>query len=273
MMCFGWPGDRRTLPRLLLALVLMTPSLVHAQAPSLVGDGTITWGLAATFPPFEYIDDGKPVGFDIDLAGMLAKKLTLTSTVTTFEFKGLIPALLGKRIDAIISGMYINAERREVADFVPYLLVGNQIVVRNGNPAGLSDRMSLCGHRVSAPVGTVFEIAASKVNADCEAAGKPKLSMLPLAGTTGSALALSQDRADAIIVSTPTAVSLIQTAPGTYQTAGEPFDNETKVGIAVNKDNPLLAAALRKAMGELVADGSYAQLLTRWKLPASSSAF
>jgi polar amino acid transport system substrate-binding protein len=261
------------LPRLFLALALLIPVLARAQTPALVADGTITFGMSATFPPFEFIEDGKPVGFDIDLASILAKKAGLTSTVTTLEFTGLIPAVLGKRIDAIISGMYINAERSQVVDFVPYLLVGNQIVVRKGNPAGLSDRMSLCGHRVSVPVGTVFETAAKKTNAACVAAGKSELTLLSLTGTTSCALALSQDRADAIIVSTPTSVSLIQSTPGAFETAGDPFDNETKVGIAVSKDNPALAVMLRKAMADLVADGSYAKLLARWNLPPSSSAF
>jgi len=258
---------------LLIILLLLSSGPAGAQTPSLVERGTITFGLSATFPPFETIDNGKPAGFDIDLAALLAKKLTLTSTVGTFEFKGLIPALLGKRIDAIISGMYINADRQQVADFVPYLLVGNQIVVRKGNPASLGDPMLLCGHRVSTPVGTVFEVAANKVNGACEAAGKPKLSMLSLAGTTACALALTQDRADAIIVSTPTAASLIQATPDAYQAAGTPFDNDTKVGIAVNKDNPALLAALNKAMQAVVADGSYAALLAHWNLPPSSSAF
>ena len=31
-----------------------------AQTPSLVANGTITFGLSATFPPFEFIDNGKP---------------------------------------------------------------------------------------------------------------------------------------------------------------------------------------------------------------------
>jgi polar amino acid transport system substrate-binding protein len=183
------------LPRLLLALVLLLPAQTHAQAPSLVTNGTVTFGLAATFPPFEYIDDGKVVGFDIDLANMLTKRMGLTATLNTQDFSGLIPAVLGRRLDAIISGMYINAERSQVVNFVPYLLVGNQIVVRKGNPAGLSGLSSLCGHRVATPVGTVFETSAKKAGAACVAAGKPELTLLSLTGTTTCALALSQDRA------------------------------------------------------------------------------
>ncbi len=256
---------------LLAASLLLVPAAAPAQ--SLVSTGQITWGLAATFPPFEFVQDEKPVGFDLDLADALAKKLSLTSTVTTFEFKGLIPALLGKRIDAIISGMYINAERQEVAEFVPYVLVGNQIVVRHGNPLKVTEPASLCGHRVAAPVGTAFEIAANKVNTDCLAASKPGLTILALPGTTTCALALTQDRADAIIVSTPTAAALMNGTPDTYDAAGAPYDNDTKVGIAIGKDNPALKAAMQKAMESVVADGTYAALLTKWKLPPSSSAF
>lgn len=259
--------------RILLAALLLAPVAVRAEAPALVTSGSVTWGLAATFPPFEYIDNGKPVGFDIDLANMIAKKMSMNSEIVSFEFKGLVPALLGKRIDAIISGMYINAERQQIAGFVPYLKVGNQIVVRKGNPAKLSDTTSLCGHRVSAPVGTIFEIAAQKASAACTAAGKPAVELLALAGTTGAALALSQDRADAIIVSTPTAVALMLATPDTYETAGAPFDNDTSVGIAVDKSNPALLAEIDKAMKAVVADGSYAALLKHWNMPDSSSAF
>jgi polar amino acid transport system substrate-binding protein len=229
--------------------------------------------MSATFPPFEYIEDGKPIGFDIDLANMLTAKMGLTATTGTQDFSGLIPAVLGSLIDAIISGTYIKPERSQVVDFVPCLLVGNQIVVRTGNTAGLSDLISLCGHRVSAPVGTVFETTAKKANAGCLAAGKAKLSLLSLTGTTACALALSQDRADATIVSTPTSVSLIESTPGAFEAAGPPFGNATKVGIGVSKNNPGLAAAMQKAMTDLVADGSYANLLAKWHVPPASSAF
>jgi hypothetical protein len=43
----------------------------------------------------------------------------------------------------------------------------------------------------------------------------------------------------------------MQATPDTYATAGDPFDNETQVGIAVRKDNPLLFAAIQKAVAAL----------------------
>ena len=256
-----------------LALVLL-PSLGFAQAPELAEAGRLTWGASVTFPPFEFADTGgKPIGFDIDFTDAVAKRMGLQSTIMPIEFKGLIPALLGKRVDIIVSGMYINPQRLEVADLVPYLLVGNQIVVRAGNPKKIDGVATLCGKQVAAPVGTVFEVAAKQANDQCKAAGKPEVSLLLLPGTTNCALALTQERADAIIVSTATVAALMHETPGAYATGGAPFDTSTKVGIAVRKDNPALKVALDNAVQAVVADGTYATLIQKWNLPPASSAF
>lgn len=257
---------------LTIALLLL-PALSFAQAPELAEPGKLTWGASVTFPPFEFQQNGQPAGFDIDFVDALARKMNLQSNMTSIEFKGLIPALLGKRIDAIVSGMYINPQRLEVADMIPYILVGNQIVVRAGNPKHIDGKPSLCGLNVAAPVGTVFEISAKQTSADCKAAGKAEINLLSLPGTTNCALALTQDRADAIIVSTATVAALMNETPGAYATGGAPFDADTKVGIAVRKDTPALKAALEKALQATVADGTYASLIKKWNLPPASSAF
>lgn len=64
---------------------------------------------------------GKLTGFDIDLINALSKEIQLTPAPMPMEFKGLIPALQGKRLDIINSAMYVNPTRAEQVDFVPYL--------------------------------------------------------------------------------------------------------------------------------------------------------
>ena len=257
---------------LTIAIALL-PALSFAQAPQLVEAGKLTWGAAATFPPFEYMQNDKPVGFDVDLVAALAKQMHLESSVAQIAFAGLIPAIEGKRIDLIVSGMYINPQRTQVIDMVPYVYVGNQVVVREGNPKHISGKDGLCGLNVAAPVGTVFETTAKQASADCKAAGKPEINLLSLTGTVNCALALTQGRADAIIVSTPVVGALMTETPGTYATAGAPWDTTTQMGIGVRKDNPALKDAVDKALKAIVADGTYASLIKKWNLPPASSAF
>ena len=61
--------------------------------------------------------------------------------------------------------------------------------------------------------------------------------------------------------------------PDAYELAGEPFDSDTKVGIALRKDSTALKAKLEEAMQGLVKDGGYAALLKKWNLPAKASVF
>jgi polar amino acid transport system substrate-binding protein len=189
------------------------------------------------------------------------------------EFKGVIPALLGNRIDAGVSGLYVTPERMQVADFIPYVIVGNQIVVQKGNPKKISGRDGLCGVKAAVPVNTAFEASTKALSAECKAAGKPEIDILSLTGSDTVALALQQGRVDAALNSTATIAAMIGESPDAYELAGPPFDVNTKVGIALRKDDPALKSRLEAALQSMVKDGTYAALLKKWNLPPQASAF
>ncbi len=189
------------------------------------------------------------------------------------DFAGIIPALLGGRIDAGVSGMYITPQRLAAVDMIPYVKVGNQIIVQKGNPKHIAGRDGLCGTKVAVPVSTAFEAAAKRLGGQCEAAGKPALDLLSLTGSNVVALALQQGRVDAALNSTATAAAMMAETPGAYELAGDAFDADTLVGIALRKDSGTLKAQLEAALKAMAADGSYAELLKKWSLPEAASVF
>jgi len=256
---------------LLLALISLLAPASRAQTLPLIDAGKLTWGASVTFPPFESLADGKPVGFDVDMVDALTAKMKVQPSMTTMEFKGLIPALLGGRIDAIVSGMYINPERSQVVDFIPYLRVGNQLLVAKGNPAHITSVDDLCGHRIVVPVGTVYEKEAQAHAADCQTAGKPALTIMSLTSTAVGALSIKEGRADVLIASTPTDAALIKESPEAFETTGPIFENNTLLGIGINKDKPALKEALDAAFKAIVADGVIADLIKKYGLPADSA--
>jgi len=262
---------RRTLA-LSISLFLL-PAVAMAEELQLVEPGKLTWGSSPTFTPFEFMRDGKPMGFDVDLMDALSKRINLSSNMMGMEFKGVIPALLGNRIDVGVSGLYVTAERQQVADFIPYVIVGNQIVVQKGNPKHISGRDGLCGFKVAVPVNTAFEASTKQVSAECTAAGKPAIDILSLPGSNNVALALSQGRVDGALNSTATIAAMMGETPDVYELAGPAFDANTKVGIALRKDSTALKAQLEQALQAVVKDGTYASLLKKWNLPSTASAF
>ncbi len=245
----------------------------RAESLPLIDSGKLIWGTSGTFPPFETLQGGNPVGFDIDMVAAITAKMHLQSSPSLIDFKGLIPALLGGRIDTIVSGMYINPERSQVVDFIPYLRVGDQLLVAKGNPSHLTALPQLCGHRLAAAVGTVYEKQAQKLAADCLKDGKPALTIVTLPTTAVSVLALREGRADALVASVPTVLALVKQSPDVFETAGDTFDNNTLLGIGFAKGKTPLKDAVDAAFKAIVADGTYAGLIKKYQLPASASLF
>jgi polar amino acid transport system substrate-binding protein len=254
----------------LVGLVLIAPS-APAQTLPLAESGKFTWGSAATFPPFEFMQDDKALGFDVEMMEAISAKMKLQSAMTGMDFKGLIPAILGGRIDAIASGMYINPERSQVIDFIPYLRVGNLLLVAKGNPTQIKDQDDLCGRKIVVPVGTIYEKEAQAHAADCDKAGKPALTITSLSSTAVGALAIKEGRAEVLIASTPTCAALIKESPDAFETTGPVFENNTLLGIGLPKDKPALKDAVDAAFKAIVADGVITDLIKKYGLPADSA--
>jgi polar amino acid transport system substrate-binding protein len=205
------------LKRLLAIALLIIPHLAWADPPATVSPGKLTWGASPTFAPFEYQRDGQSVGFDVDLMAELAHRLGLQSVMLGMDFAGLIPAVQAQRIDVSTSGMYITAARAEVVDFIPYLKIGDQMVVPKGNPAHLTDRNSLCGHHIAVAVNTLYEKTAHTLSDACTAAGKPAIDILAVGSSAVVSLTLAQGRAEGAISSTSVISAMMTSYPDTYE--------------------------------------------------------
>ena len=236
--------------------------------------GQLTYGVAATFAPFEFSRDGALAGFDIDLINAIAKQMKLTPDAQNMQFSGLIPALQGGRIDIINSAMYMTAARGAQVDFVPYLRVGDRVIVQASNPAGITGRDdSICGKNLAVTLGGIEETYARADAQRCTAAGHSAPNIMTLPDAQNSALSLRQGRADAIYNSTPGTVQLLAEVPNVYKAVGPEFEQTTTIGIAVGKGNAAMADAVKDALARVVAQGTYQQLIEKWKLPASVSIF
>lgn len=100
--------------------------LTGAAAALLIGAGQPALALGicfeGTYPPFsELADDGTPIGFDIDVAQALCAALGEQCDFVQTDWADMIPALTGKRCDAIVASMSDTPERRErIAFTAPY---------------------------------------------------------------------------------------------------------------------------------------------------------
>jgi ABC-type amino acid transport substrate-binding protein len=121
-------------------LVLALAGVVFASAGSTLGLGesstrsVLRVGTSGTYPPFTFIDEGKPSGAEVDFAEALAAALGLELKISVIPFPDLIGEISAGRIDIIMAGMSVTPRRSELVSFAtPYLQVGQMAVVRSAD--------------------------------------------------------------------------------------------------------------------------------------------
>jgi polar amino acid transport system substrate-binding protein len=229
---------------------------------SIKAAGKIVWCVDVTYPPEEYYQGSTAIGSDIDIAAAIAKFMGVKSVIKNTSFDSIIPALLTKKCDAIISGMNDTPERRKQVNFVDYLKVGQSITVKKGNPKHVSSLASLSGLRVSCESGTTnrdFLAAASK---KLVKQGKAPITIVTFPKDTDSFAALLAGRVDAYYADAPPAAYYAKKNSTKVEIAGNPI-SPFPIGIAIRKNDPL-RAAVAKGIGILYKTGAMKRIVAKW---------
>jgi polar amino acid transport system substrate-binding protein len=234
-------------------------SLTRASVPAdLRASGTLTIGSDMIFPPMESVENGKPVGFDVDLANAIGARLGLRVKLVQTDFGELIDQVSAHDIDLAMSSMTDKASRQEQVDFVDYLNVGSSIVVRDG-VRKIDGLAGLCGHRVAAQKDTMYVAFLGDQAKRCP--GKAALRVVIVDNPTEAVL---KGKADAYLEDYTMAVANVakysQIAIAGEQVEAAPY------GIAVAKDRHQLTKAVQGALYELFFDGTYDKLLKKWQM-------
>ena len=238
---------RRTLLTAALTLGLAwSMGTAHAQE-------TIRAVTDATFPPMEFVKDGKRTGFDIELVEALAAAMGKKVEWIDIDFKGLIPALQAGRADIAVSAIYITPERSKVVDFTdPYYAGGLVVLTKKDGP--VKTLKDLDGRKVSVQVGT------KSVNYLKE--HYPSVQRVEVEKNQEMFNLVDVGRSDAAVTGKPAAYQYVRTRPG-LKVLPEQLTTE-EYGMALRKDTPELTKAVNEAIAKLKADGSYAAIVKKW---------
>lgn len=236
--------------QLLLAAAALSlgAASVHAQ------DNLLRVGTDATFPPMEYVDNGKRTGFDIELVEALAKAMGKQIEWVDIDFKGLIPGLVSKRFDMAVSAIYITDERKKVVDFTDSYYAGGLVVMVKDSNAGIKKIADLDGKKVSVQVGTKSVGYLTEKH--------PKVQRVEVEKNQEMFSLVEIGRADAAVTGKPAAFQYVRTRGG-MRVLEEQLTTE-EYGMAVRKDSPELTKAVNAALVKVKADGTYAALTKKW---------
>jgi polar amino acid transport system substrate-binding protein len=235
-----------------------TPTTTASSVPN-----PIVYCVDTTYPPAESIVNGKPAGYDIDLANAIAQQLGSTAQIKTTGFDVIIPALLHKKCDAIISSMTVTPERAKQVHFTPYITVGAFLMVKKGNPSNISTLASLSGKSAAVESATTELDGLNAENKILKKQGKPEITIKTYPADTSAAAAIQAGKVDAYFADAPPVLYYIRTTHGKFETAGQQIETAPE-GIATRKGDPL-GAKIASAVGALYSSGKIKQILAKWQ--------
>jgi polar amino acid transport system substrate-binding protein len=238
-----------------------------AVPASVTAAGKLVWCVDISYPPEEsYKADGTtPEGSDIDIANEIGKRFGVTSQIDNTGFSGIIPALLAKKCDLIISGMNDTADRQKQVDFVDYLKVGQGLLVKAGNPKNIKTLDDLSGKAVAVQLGTTNKDALDAKNKELVAAGKPKIDIQTFEQDTDAFQQLALGRVDVYSGDSPVCAYYAAKPDnaGKYEVGGTPID-PIPIGIAIRKEDADLKTAVQAAIDAMYADGTLKSIVDKW---------
>lgn len=204
--------------------------------------GVLVVGVDATYPPLEsMLPDGTIVGYDADIAKLIAAKLGVTLQLKNTPFDTIFDALENGSVDIVISSVSITPEREKRMLFsAPYFASGQVLIVAQ-NTTGITNTSDLNGKRIGVQADTTSKEQAlllTKANM-----------VVDYKDYDAAAVDLKNGKIQAIIIDYPAGADLVKKTGG-IRIVGTPFTTES-YGIAL----PLSATHLQALINELIADG------------------
>ena len=222
--------------------------------------GELRVGFEAGYLPFEMADKkGRFIGFDIDVAKEMAKAMGVKFVPVNTAWDGIIPALMTKKFDIIISGMTITQERNLKINFAdPYIIVGQTILLNPKHKGKVKSYKDLNNpkYTLTSKLGTTGEQAIKRLI--------PRATYKSFEVESEAALEVLNGKADATVYDLPfCAVFMAQQGKGKLIFLDEPFTFEP-LAWAIRKGDPDFMNWLNNFLRQVKNDGRYEKIYNKW---------
>jgi ABC-type amino acid transport substrate-binding protein len=220
---------------------------------------SIVIGTSADYPPYAFIDlqTNTVVGFDVDIAREVARRMGKECTIKDVPFQSLIFGLLAEDIDIIAAGISPTPRRAKAVSFSNNYLEGDPLVVlynKNKNVNSLEELKELT---IVVNTGYTADLFLSKI---------PKLKLTRLDTPPEAIMSLSTNSVDAFVCAQSSLNNM-----GKTKNLDE-FDRfiipETgdSYALATSKRRTEFVQKINKALSSMKKDGTLKALQTKWDL-------
>ncbi|WP_417502302.1 transporter substrate-binding domain-containing protein [Marinobacter sp.] len=210
------------------------------------------------YEPFEYKDEnGDLTGFEVDLAAAMCEEMKADCEFVIQAWDGMIPGLLARKFDLIMSSMSITPERAERVLFSePYYNTPGGWFGPDSFNADVTDMSAMKGKTVGVQRGTTMDTFVTE-----EMSGVVTIKRYTTADDM--VLDLEGQRLDVVFVDYPVGEQTVLSKDG-FKEVGEAVKLGEGVGVAMRKRDKDVAEEVNKALRKLKEDGTYDAIMKKY---------
>jgi polar amino acid transport system substrate-binding protein len=228
--------------------------------------GEISVATEARFQPFEYVEDGKIVGYGPDMMKMVFEKYLPGVKVKQLDlpFQGILPGLGAKKFDVVITAVTVTKARTERYAFTTPIAEATTGLLKKAGDDSIKVPADIAGKPVGSQTGAAQLQVLKDFNASLGGQGVSEIK--EYVGFDEAYADLAAGRIKAVAQSGANVAPLVKSKPETFEFMKETIGPKTYFGWAVRKeeDSASLLALLNKGLLELKASGKMAELQTKW---------
>lgn len=248
---------------LLLAALLLTAcgsSDTNGDNP-VEASGVLRVGTEGVYSPFSYHDPatGQLTGYDVDVARAVGEKIGANVEFVETPWDSIFAALEANRFDVVANQVTITPERQAKYDLSEPYSVGEGVIVTRANDNSITSLDDLKGKVAAQSTTSNWADVARKAGAQVEA----------VEGFAQAATLLNQGRVDLTINDSIAVYAYLAETGDTSIKIAAQTGEKSEQGFAARKNSGLLAN-LNKALDELKADGTLANISQKY-LKANAS--
>ena len=223
--------------------------------------GTLVMATNAAFEPYEYVEGGKIVGIDADLALAISDILGMELEIEDMEFDSIITAVSSGKADIGMAGMTVTEDRLKSINFSDSYTTSTQvIVVRNGEKTDSTGKSfvesvdDLANATIGVQLGTTGDIYVSDEF--------PDATIQQFNKGADAIQSLKQGKVDCVVIDKLPAESFVNLNKD-LSILDEEFTNED-YAIAIAKGNDELLADINAALAELKENGTMQKIIDNY---------
>lgn len=252
----SWPTKLASV----LCLLLTTSIFASDTLSDIAKRGELRVGLEAGYIPFEMKNKkGEIIGFEVDLANLMAREMGVKLKLVNTEWDGIIPALMTEKFDLILSGMSLTQERNMKILFSdPYMVIGQTVLIPTKNQGKIKSYKDLNNpkYNVASKMGTTGETAVKRLIS--------KSTYRAYQTEQEAVMEVTNGKVDAYIYDAPYNIIYAQTkGKGKVIHLDKPFTYEP-MAMGIRKGDHDLLNWVNNFLRQIKNDGRFQDMEERW---------